>query len=468
MTATPKVRLVVLTYNGRDHLERCFEHLHALDWPRGQLELVLVDNASRDGSAELVGEAFPDVRILRRRTNVGFPANNDAMRDTTSFDYVGLVNDDAFVTPGYLRALVDALEADPEVGAACPKMLFESPFVELHVRTATSPPQRGDPRALGVRIAGLSVEGRDVWRRCHVARGGHGRETARAGSYEWTTDEAVVRVPVPRDGPVDVGRVEILLSATEPKDVAIGGDAAVVVPVGPDPVWCPAPVSPDRYDVVNNAGSVVLANGYGADRGFGEPDGPAWASSRDVFAWCGGAVLLRSHYVDDVGLFDERFFLYYEDTDLSWRGRARGWRHRYVPDAVVHHLHAATTVAGSASFAYYTERNRLLMLLKNAPAPMVRAEMGDFVGQTYDAFRRDVGGALAQGRRPNALPALRRVRALAGASRLAASVLLDRPGLRARRRLAEAELLGELTPLAAPDEGDGGEAHDGRRGDDEQ
>ncbi len=50
-----------------------------------------------------------------------------------------------------------------------------------------------------------------------------------------------------------------------------------------------------------------------------------------MFAWCGGAVLLRADYLVDVGTFDERFFLYYEDTDLSWRGRHKGWRYQYVP-----------------------------------------------------------------------------------------------------------------------------------------
>jgi hypothetical protein len=252
---------------------------------------------------------------------------------------------------------------------------------------------------------------------------------------------------VDRGGPSGID-VEVLLSATEPKQVTLsGGGHSMVVPVSAEPVWCRARVEGAPYDVVNNAGSIVRRDGYGADRGFGEPDGPEFATTRDVFAWCGGAVLLRSDYVADVGLFDERFFLYYEDTDLSWRGRARGWRHRYVPDAVIRHRHASTTVTGSASFAFHTERNRLLMLLKNAPKPMATALVRDFLGKTYDAARRDVGGAVAQGRRPNVLPVARRMRAFAGFARLAPSVLADRRAVRARQRVTDEVLLSELSAV---------------------
>jgi GT2 family glycosyltransferase len=321
----PRVRLVVLTYNGRDNLVRCFEHLHALDWPDERLELVLVDNASRDGSADVVAEAFPDVRILRMSSNRGFPANNRALQDVASFDYVGLVNDDAFVEPDYLSPLVDALEADPELGAVSPKLLFESRYVDLEIETTATPPAHGDPRALGVRISGMTADGANIWRRAHVV-GGHGTEIARSGAYEWTSDRAQVRVPTGRRGELP-RNVEVLLSAPEPKQVTLrSGSRSVVIPVDRESLWCPAPIEGTPYDVVNNAGSIVLTDGHGADRGFGTPDGPEFAEDRDVFAWCGGAVLLRSEYLADVGLFDERFFLYYEDTDLSWRGRARGGR----------------------------------------------------------------------------------------------------------------------------------------------
>jgi GT2 family glycosyltransferase len=442
----PRVRLVVLTFNGRDNLTRCFDHLHALEWPEDRLELVLVDNGSRDGSADLVAEAFPDVRILRMPKNLGFPANNYALRDFDAFDYVGLVNDDAFVEPKYLSPLVEALEADRERGAACPKILFQSQFLDLEIETSTTPAGRGDPRSLGVRIMGMTADGRNIWRRAHVV-GGHGSEIARSGAYEWTSERACVRVPT-GPGSARPGSVEILLAAPEPKQVTLrSGTSSTVIPVDNEPIWCPVPLEGDPYDVVNNAGSVVLTDGHGADRGFGLPDGEEFAEERDVFAWCGGAVLLRSDYLADVGLFDEKFFLYYEDTDLSWRGRARGWTYQFVPGATVRHVHAATTVEGSPSFAYFTERNRLLMVLKNAPSPMVRRVMGEYFGQTYDAARRDIGGAVAQGRRPNALPVSRRVRALAGFARLAPSVLRDRRSVRARQRIDDNVLLSELTPV---------------------
>ena len=64
-------------------------------------------------------------------------------------------------------------------------------------------------------------------------------------------------------------------------------------------------------------------------------------------------------YLQEVGLFDERFFLYYEDTDLSWRGRMRGWRYGYVPTSVVRHEHAASSGEGTELFRYFVERNRL-------------------------------------------------------------------------------------------------------------
>ena len=83
--------------------------------------------------------------------------------------------------------------------------------------------------------------------------------------------------------------------------------------------------------LVNSAGSVALEVGYGSDRGYLEPDDRAGRAADEVFGWSGCAVLLRREYLEDIGMLDERLFLYYEDFDLAWRGRARGWRCLYAP-----------------------------------------------------------------------------------------------------------------------------------------
>jgi GT2 family glycosyltransferase len=72
--------------------------------------------------------------------------------------------------------------------------------------------------------------------------------------------------------------------------------------------------------------------------------------------------------MDDVGLFDDRYFLYYEDTDLSWRMRLAGWDVRYIDDAVAWHEHAASSRVDSPLFRFHNDRNRLLTLVKNAPS----------------------------------------------------------------------------------------------------
>jgi GT2 family glycosyltransferase len=442
---SPPIRLVVLNFNGGANVLRCLEHLHALDWPADELQLVVVDNASTDGSAESVEQRFADVELIRLDRNHGFPANNVALRDLAGVRYVGLINNDAFVEPGFLEPLVQALDADQELGAASPLILFEHQFVDLAVEVPAGRPGRGDPRELGMRITGLRVDGVDVWTRAQVFGGGHGAEIGRDGRFEWTSHHATIGVPVERHGSPPA-TVAIEIAALSPRTATFrSGSKRTQVSVGSAPAWVTVGLGADRYDAVNNAGSVVLADGHGADRGFGERADERYREGVDLFAWCGGAVLLRPSYLDRVGLFDERFFLYYEDTDLSWRGRAQGWRYRYVPGSRVLHVHAASSIEGSARFHFFTERNRLLMLVKNAPAPMARAAVTRFLKETYDAARRDVAGALLQRRRPNTVPVTRRVKAFMGFVVRLPSAYLTRRRLRRVQTVDDTVLMAELT-----------------------
>jgi GT2 family glycosyltransferase len=178
---------------------------------------------------------------------------------------------------------------------------------------------------------------------------------------------------------------------------------------------------------VNNAGVVLLPTLYGTDRAAGA-DPARVAEPAEVFGFSGGAALLRRAAARAVGGFPVRFFLYYEDTDLSWRLRLRGWSIRYEPAAVVHHRHAASSDVSSALFAFHNERNRLLTLARCAPAGAAAGAWARFVLTTASLAVRQVHTRRPQ--QPRNLRIGLRIRVLLSAIRLLPWAL----GARARIR----------------------------------
>jgi GT2 family glycosyltransferase len=126
----------------------------------------------------------------------------------------------------------------------------------------------------------------------------------------------------------------------------------------------------DERHRIHSAGDGYGVDGIPFSRGVwqqdqGQYDEPGW-----IFGGCGGAVAYRRAMLDDVGLFDESFFMYCEDVDLNWRSQLAGWRCWYTPEAVVYHKLSATGGGPIASF--YTGRNTLWVLAKDYPAALLR------------------------------------------------------------------------------------------------
>ena len=112
-------------------------------------------------------------------------------------------------------------------------------------------------------------------------------------------------------------------------------------------------------------GAVAIGNGLQDDGQF--------SRSKDIFGVCAGAALYRKVMLDQIGLFDEDFFAYYEDVDLALRARLQGWRAVYVPRAIVYHGHSATLGKESPVKTRLLERNRYYYIIKSAPlAIMIR------------------------------------------------------------------------------------------------
>lgn len=115
-----KASVIVLAWNGTNHLEACLESLLAQD--ETGFELIVVDNGSTDGSADLVAERFPAARLLRNEQNLGFAGGCNVGLRAAQGEVLVLLNQDMVVEPGWLAALVKAL-TDEEVGIVGAKLL---------------------------------------------------------------------------------------------------------------------------------------------------------------------------------------------------------------------------------------------------------------------------------------------------------------------------------------------------------
>jgi len=131
-------------------------------------------------------------------------------------------------------------------------------------------------------------------------------------------------------------------------------------------------------NALDSAGMLLCADGSSKQRGHGEA--PArFAAEEEVLLPSASAALYRSEMLKQIGAFDGDFFLYCEDTDLGLRARRAGWGCVYVPEAKVSHRYSHSAGRVSALKAYYVERNRLFLVVKNFPlcslliAPFVAA-----------------------------------------------------------------------------------------------
>lgn len=273
----PSIRVVVVTWNGAHLLSPCLASLAAQTLPPEQVEVVVVDNASTDGTLELLAREHPGVRVVPAATNTGFAGGCALGLADLEAEFAVLLNNDARAEPDYLERLVAAARRPgwEHVGAVSATVLLDERFRE-----------------------------------------------------------------VPRAAPGDV----------------VTADGRAFRP-GPD----------GDVELVNSTGNVVRTDGYGTDRGWLVPrhehEPPA-----EVFGFCGAAALLRRRALEDTGGFDASLFLYYEDTDLSWRLRLRGWSVRHTGEAVVRHRHGASSVEGSSVFRFHNDRNRLAVVTKDATA----------------------------------------------------------------------------------------------------
>jgi GT2 family glycosyltransferase len=441
----PLATVVVLNYNGAHLLPDCLDGLADQDLPEGQMATWVVDNASHDGSLELLADRYPWVRVIANPTNDGFAGgNNVALREVTT-PFVALLNNDARPEPDWLRRLLEPFaEAGAErLGAVSGKIVFLPRFLAAELATPGFAPGTLDSRELGVRVYRVAVNGADVTERVLWDRVAYGPEGEGPGRFRWTRPAGTLLVPLEGSGepqggaPVSSNSLHLSLrvaaETTKPVELTwAGGSGGGKAEPEPVDLEVEVPAGVPLIDVLNNAGSMVFRDGYGADRAYQELDRGQYQRPEEVFAFCGGSVCFRTEALGQAGVFDDDFFLYYEDTDLSWRLRSLGWRIRYQPAAVARHIHSASSVEWSPLFVFHTDRNRLLMLTKNARAGLAAREVLRYPLTTASLALREVARARHTRRRPPVRPTLLRLRVLGSYLRLLPAMLTRRRRIAAR------------------------------------
>ena len=187
--------------------------------------------------------------------------------------------------------------------------------------------------------------------------------------------------------------------------------------------------------VVDSAGDGYLRAGGAFKHGHGRP-AASFADSREVFGACGGAFMVRRDVYESLGGFDARFFMVYEDVDLSYRARLRGHRVWYAADAIVRHAGSGSLGTISPAAVFYGQRNLEWTWLKNTPRGLLAATAVSHaiygMAGLLHYVRLGLGGPALRGKWA-ALLALR-------------AVLADRRAVQASRSIDAAEVERWLEP----------------------
>ena len=178
---------------------------------------------------------------------------------------------------------------------------------------------------------------------------------------------------------------------------------------------CASSVRLSGSGFLDSAGMLICFDGSSKQRGGGQSP-VAFASSDEALLPSACAALYRREMLEKIGLFDEDFFLYCEDTDLGLRARWAGWRCHYAAGAIVRHRYSATAREFSTLKARLVERNRLWVAIKNFPlAMLLAAPLVSIVRYAWQlqAARQGIGAAAEFVRSGETLPGAARILAAA-------------------------------------------------------
>jgi len=382
------VSIITVNYNGKRYLEDFLNSALAQDYPKEKYEVIVVDNGSSDDSVAYTEKNFPKVRVIKSEKNLGFGVGNNLGMKHAKGDLFLLVNNDTMLNGDTLTSLVDSFnKKQGKAGAIAAKLVLVDSYLPIMIEEAffssyTTPeiakPYSPDPFIISHDSGSLFTE----------------------------------RVFIPFNHKLDRGiKINLRIKPFRRNDfkIYIGGTLifkghlkSLTKDFSIDLDLTKGELAKYRKNLIQNAGNFFFRDGSGRDRGaliavnrqFYEEDNGQYDKEETIPGFCGAGVLLNKKAIRAVGYFDNDFFMYYEDSDLSFRLRERGWEIIYSPKSVIRHIHAGSSKEWSDFFVFNAERGRLLFVSKHWPRLkalglllkyIVRDTFGIFV---YSIFRK--------------------------------------------------------------------------------
>lgn len=401
------VSVVIPTHNGRHFLGPCLSALQRTKLPPDtELEVIVVDNGSSDGTEGYLRDAHPWVKALVYPKGLGFAKSNNQARSVARGEVVCFINNDTAVEPEWLLRPLEILRVDPRVVAVGAKLVYMHDFVRVRFQV-----DRGAVLVDG-RVFGTPFDSKVRWS-CGgtgVLRGMHGF---------WMRDGDRLYVPRPIPGLDPLPLPAPVLRCIGGQGLAPGrsisvwaGDREQPLVLGQAPGIVPLPPleSLSTVQLIQNAGSFLNERGEGGDAGAGEEDdGTRYTAEEIVPTLCGGALFVRREDLDRIGWFPESYKVYYEDTDMCLQLRRDGKLLVFCPSSRIRHYHTGTNREWSPFFIENVTRSSAIFAVRHAPAEIARTRVKQVCVDALKDVRHAVKNRLTPNRAWAELPRLRGV-----------------------------------------------------------
>ena len=360
------VRVVIVNWRTPLLTERAARSL----WPqlRAGDELVVVDNASasadpHDNSLDhlrrlgaQLGSAGPArFGLVQARRNGGFGYGVNLGARNLRQDALVLLNSDAYALEGFVDALTAPLGHDL-VEATTARLLLEGRWRLVDDGAEPASPQSSSPQAPSA-VKPASPQSSSPQAPSAV------KPASPQSSSPQPPGDVGPNAPSGAE-PASPQPPDAVEAQTEPTTGATHSTGSAQLRGLDGGIWVS---DPSGVELINSTGNVVDACGNGHDRSWLAP-AKQEHDSPEVFGICGGACAISARAWRQLSGMRQDLFMYYEDTDFSYRLRRAGYRVQYVRQAQARHAHAASSDSASAAFTTWNTRNRLRVATRYAPA----------------------------------------------------------------------------------------------------